>query len=102
MHAETMLLVDDDEAEVAELDALLEQRMRADQDIDLSFFQRGKDGLALTPALATREKGDAESRRGGKRADRLHVLTGEKLSRRHQRALRFRFDRAGKSEQRHH
>ena len=33
MHAETMLLVDDGEAELLELDVFLEQRVRADHDV---------------------------------------------------------------------
>ena len=40
MHAEAMLLVDDREAEIAERDALLEQRMRADDDVDLARRER--------------------------------------------------------------
>ncbi len=102
MHAEPMLLVDHDQAEIAELDALLEESVRADQNIDLSFFQRGKNGLALAAALASREQGDAQAGRCPERGDGLHVLAREKLGRRHQRALRFRLDRTGQSEQRHH
>ncbi len=34
VHAEAVLLVDDGKAEVAERDVLLEQRMRADDDVD--------------------------------------------------------------------
>ena len=37
--AEMLLLVDDQQAEVLELDALAEQRMRADHDIDLAVRQ---------------------------------------------------------------
>ena len=40
MHAEAVLLVDDDEAEVLERDLLLEQRVRADQDIDVARLER--------------------------------------------------------------
>ena len=39
MHAEAMLLVDDGEAEIAEADALLKQRMCADDDVDLARGQ---------------------------------------------------------------
>ena len=39
MHAEAVLLVDHDKAEVAELDRLLEQRVGADQDVDASSRQ---------------------------------------------------------------
>ena len=102
MHAETMLLVDHDQAEIAELDALLKESVRADENVDATLFERGEDGLALAAALASREQGDAEPRGLAERGDRLHVLAREKLGRRHQRALRFRLDRAGKREQRHH
>ena len=40
MHAEAVLLVDDDQAEIAEGDALLEQRVGADEDIDAAVLQR--------------------------------------------------------------
>ena len=40
MHAETMLLVDHREAEIAERDALLEQRMGADDDVDFARRER--------------------------------------------------------------
>ena len=67
MHAETMLLVDHDQAEIAELDALLKESVRADENIDAALFERGEDGLALAAALASREQGDAEAR-GARRA----------------------------------
>ena len=102
MHPETMLLVDHHQAEIAELDGLLEQRVRADEDVDASRFQLGKDGLALAPALASREQSDAQAGRRSQRADRLQVLAREKLGRRHQRALRAGLDRTGKSKQSHH
>ena len=102
MHPETMLLVDHHQAEIAELDRLLEQRVRADQDVDASRFQLGKNGLALAATLASREQRDAQAGRRRERADRLEVLAREKLGRRHQRALRAGLDRAGKSEQSHH
>ena len=42
MDAEAMLLVDDGEAEIAEDDALLKQRVRADGDVDLARRERGE------------------------------------------------------------
>ena len=39
LHAELVLLVDDDQAEVGELDVLLDQRLRADGEVDLSVGQ---------------------------------------------------------------
>ena len=38
--AETLLFVDDDEAELLEIDALGEQRVGADDDIDLALDQQ--------------------------------------------------------------
>ncbi len=49
MHAEAMLLVDHGEAEVAELDALLKQRVRADGDVDLAGGERGERGAPRPP-----------------------------------------------------
>ena len=46
VHAEAMLLVDHREAEIGEIDALLEQRMRADRDVDLARRQRRERGAA--------------------------------------------------------
>ena len=49
MHAEAVLLVDDGEREVAELDALLKQRMGADGDVDLAGGERGETWRAAAP-----------------------------------------------------
>ena len=45
MHAEAMLLVDHHKREVAECDRLLEQRVRADENVDATLGERGKDIL---------------------------------------------------------
>ena len=45
MHAEPMLLVDHHKSEVAERDGLLEQRVRADENVDATFGERGEDLL---------------------------------------------------------
>ena len=59
MHAEAMLLIDHHEAEIAEGDALLKDRMGADEDIDVAFLQRPNETRALAAALASRQQGDA-------------------------------------------
>ena len=102
MHAEAVLLVDHHEGKVTKRDSLLEQGMGADENIDLAFFQRGKDRLPLAAALAPGEQRDAQSRRGGKAFDRLEVLAGQDLGRRHERGLGARLDGRSHGEQRHH
>ena len=55
MHAEAMLLVDNDHSEVVKSDALLEQRVGADQNVDLPLAQGCEYFLALLAALAPRK-----------------------------------------------
>ena len=47
VHAEAVLLVDDGEREIAERDVLLEQRMRADQEVDIAEREPVEDVRAL-------------------------------------------------------
>ena len=54
MHAEAMLLVDHREAEIAEDDALLKQRMRADGDVDLARREPRELVRAAAPACRGR------------------------------------------------
>ena len=63
MHAEAVLLVDDGEREIVERDVVLEQRVGADQQIDVAEREPVEDGLALAAALAAGEDGDARCRR---------------------------------------
>ena len=93
MHAKAMLLVDHHKREVAECDRLLEQRVRADQDIDATLGERGKDILALSALLAAAEERDVQPCRRSEAAYRLEMLAGEKLGRRHERGLRAGLDR---------
>ncbi len=102
MHAESVLLVDDHEAEIAEHDILLEDRMRADENVDASLFQRVDDLRALAAALAPGEERDAQARRSAEVADGLEMLARQELGRRHQRRLRARFHGGGHGQQRHH
>ena len=102
MHAEFVLLVDDDQAEILEDDMLLKQSMRADQNVDASALQRLDDLRALAAPLAPGEQRDAQAGGGTECADGLKMLPGEQLGRRHQRRLRSRLDRACHREQRDH
>ena len=82
-----MLLVDDDEAEPAELDGILEERVRADEEVDAAAGERVEDlrpGLALH---AARQELGAEARLAEDAEDRREVLLGEDLGRGHERRL---------------
>jgi hypothetical protein len=52
MDAETVLLVDDSQRQVAEGDALLEQRVRADDDVDLAALKPARISLGAFAALS--------------------------------------------------
>ncbi len=101
-HAETVLLVDDDEAQIAEADRFLDQRVRADDDVRrtrgetaldlIGFRARGRSceqrhrrhpelsGLAGV-VLQVRVERDQEPR------DAFEVLAREHFGRHHERAL---------------
>ena len=98
MHAESMLLVDHHERKVAEFDRLLEQSVRADENVDATLGERGKDILALSAFLAAAEERDLQSCRRSEAAYRLEVLACQQLGRRHQRGLRAGLDRGGHGE----
>ena len=102
MHAEAMLLVDDREREVLERHVVLEQRMGADQEIDIAVFEPRQDVGALLAALAAGEDGDVQAGGFGERRDGLQMLAGEDFGRRHQRGLPSAFDHGGGGEQRDH
>ena len=80
MHAEAMLLVDDGEAEVAELDALLKQGVRADGDVDLAGGERGRAWRAAAAAVS-RPVNSASRRPAalGQRAHALEMLAGQEF-----------------------
>ncbi len=85
LDAEAVLLVDDRDGEVAELEALLDQRVRADDDVRLPAHLR-------LDRAGDERAADAELHADP--LDREEVLLGERLGRRHQRALAARLDRA--------
>ena len=102
MHAEAVLLVDDREREIAELDLVLEQRMRADQEVELAGFEPRQNVGALLAALAAGEDRDAQARGFGERRDGLVMLAREDFGRRHQGGLPAGLDHGRGGEQRHH
>ena len=57
-HAETVLLVDDDQAQSVELDVLADQLVRADDDVDLAFRQLLQGLCRFLGGLETRDFGN--------------------------------------------
>ncbi len=102
VHAEAMLLVDHGKHEVAERHLFLEQRMRADHDVNRSVFQPGQRRAALAALLAAGQDRHPQSCALGQRRDRGEMLPGKDFGRRHQRRLSAGLDRARHGKQRHH
>ncbi len=88
LDAEAVLLVDDRDREIAQLDALLDQRVRADDDV------RAERRRAHLLRRRAREQCARDAELGADAFDREEVLFGERLCRRHQRALASVLDRA--------
>ena len=80
LHAEAMLLVEDDQAEVVELHVLLDQLVRADDDVQLAFrqvLQRLRHFLGRTEA---RQFGNLDRPVGETVGEILEMLFGEQRS----------------------
>ena len=75
--AEMLLLVDDDEAEIAELDALRQQRMGADDDVDAAIGEPGLDRGGLLGGDHARELGHGDGEALEARAEDPVMLAGE-------------------------
>ena len=60
LDAEAVLLVDDDDAERPQLDAFLDERVRADEDVDRPIREARGDATALGRGGAVREQLDAK------------------------------------------
>ena len=102
MHAEAVLLVDDGQRQIAERDLVLEQRVRADQEIDLAEREAVEDVGALAAALAAGQDGDADAGLLRQRRDGGEMLARQDFGRRHQRGLPAGLDHGRGGEQRHH
>ena len=102
VHAEAVLLVDDGERQVAERDVVLEQRVGADQQVELADGEPLQRLVALLAALAAGQDGDAKPGLLGERRDGGEMLPGEDFGRRHQRGLAAGLDHGRGGEQRHH
>ena len=78
-YAEAVLLVDDDESETAELHVVLDDGMRAYQDVDASVLQTFLDGFAALALDVSCQQFDADGHLLEERAERLQVLLGKNL-----------------------
>ena len=101
MHAEAMLLVDNDQPEPLEFDAGLEQRMRADGDRRLSRGDQYQGGRSFGGSVLAGQQNRRQPRRARQRLDRREMLAGEQLSGRHQRGLAAGLGDLRHREQRH-
>ena len=77
LDAETLLLVDDHQAEVVEADVGLGQAVRADHDVDRAGFEPLDDLALLLARGEPRERGDLEGELGHAVGERAVVLLGQ-------------------------
>jgi hypothetical protein len=101
LDAEPVLLVDDRDREVGEPDLLLDQRVGADRDLRLSAGDPRSRGRVLLRGQGAREQHERDVELGADPLDRQEVLLGERLGRRHQRALPAGLDRTQQRVERH-
>ncbi len=87
MHAEAMLLVDDDQGERGELDALLKQGLCADDDGRMTGADPLQDGAARLAGLPPGQKRHGNPQRLEPAPKILCMLVGQKFGRRHERCL---------------
>ena len=83
LHSEPVLLVDDGDRDLAQVDAFLDQRVRADEDLR----------SARVVLHGAREQRDVDAELAARLLEREEVLLGERLGRGHERALATRLDR---------
>ena len=87
LHAESLLLVDDDQPKVMERDVLRQQPVRADDDVDLPRAHRSEDRTGLRIALEAAEALDAERIGTEPVAERALVLFAQDRRRHEHRDL---------------
>ncbi len=100
LHAEAVLLVDDQQRQAGELDVLLQQRVRADHEAG----RAARDPLERGPPLLCAQRRGQQLGRGehaGEPRRRLGVLHGKRLGRRHERALEAGLRRPHEAVERH-
>ena len=83
VHAEAVLLVDDRQREALERDVLLEQRVRADGDLDRARREVGFECRAHFAGLPAGQQRDSNAERFQPRVEVARVLLGEQFRRRH-------------------
>ena len=78
------------------------ERVGADQQVDVAQRETIEKALALAAALAPGENGDAQAGGFRQRRNGLQMLAGEDLGRRHEGGLPAGFDHRRRGDQRHH
>ena len=99
--AETVLFIRDDQAEAAEGDILLNQRMRAHGQVDLTALQLRFDLLFFRCAGSAGQQGAADARRAEKALQRVIMLLCQNAGGRHQGALKAVFGGSMDERRRH-
>jgi hypothetical protein len=102
MHAETVLFVDDGEREIVERHVVLEQRVRADGQIDIARSQCRQNFSAFAAALPAREDSNTDAGGGREPRDGGKMLARQNLGRRHQRRLAAGLDHRCGGKECHH
>ncbi len=114
LDAEAMLLVDDRDTEAGELRVAVEERVGADEDVDLPRLQPGRDAAAFGRGRAVRQERDADGPVGEQRTGCRHgesleqaqraevVLLGEHFGGCHERTLVAALDRDEQGRERNH
>ena len=97
-----MLLVRDDEAELRELHTVREERVRADDDVDIMRGNAIVHRLPLFRCEVSREEADANARPCELLRERVIMLAREDFRRRHECALATVLDRLDEREEREH
>src|SRR5438067_1680994 len=87
VHAEAMLLVHHGEREIAKFDLLLEERVRADEQVDLTAGEARQDVSPLAAALAPGEQRRAQAGSLRQSRDGRKMLARQNFGRRHQGCL---------------
>ena len=86
-HAEMLLLVDDEQAKVAEFDRLAEQRMRTDDDVDAAVGNSFLHPRQLRGGDQSRGLRDVNGKSAKPLGEGVRMLAGKECRRHHQRDL---------------
>ena len=92
--AEAVLLVDDADREPREAHVRLDQRVGADDEAELAGLEPAERVAARRRLRGAGEERERDVGRGEEAVERVRVLLGERLGRRHERGLVARLDRA--------